>query len=234
MDNQPTMLLVNQQPFLRKEYQEGFTTFCGRKILVDPRVLVPRKKTQTTARVAVDAATWVSSSIGRRITVADIGTGSGALIITVASECAGKDIQYFATDISSEALEVAKQNVALHNLSEQITFCQGDLLTCLPVQPDVIMANLPYLPQGAPVPSEVACEPDISLFDCEDGIYLVKNLLEQVCRSTSQPRAVILEFSPEGIPRLRELIATLFPAGIEILVHRDHEALERVVEVRWS
>jgi release factor glutamine methyltransferase len=220
--------------FQRKEYQEGKIYFCGRPFRVDPRVLVPRRKTETTARVATEATRRVVQRLGEGVRVADLGTGCGVLIITIAKELERFELDLYATDISADALAVAQSNAASYGLSSRIRFCLGDLLTALPVPPKVIVANLPYHPREYPVSQEVACEPKMAVFDEEDGTFLATRLIQQVKDSSIQPAALILEQSPRSIEKIVHFIQEMFQdIRMKIDIHVDTNSKPRVIEVTW-
>lgn len=124
--------------------------FYGRKFFVDERVLIPRPLTETLVEKTLEA---IRTRTKRKYSVADIGTGSGCIAISIAAELGDHSpalldgLTMYATDISHEALNVARLNAARHRVSDHITFLHGNLLEPLADKPlDLIVANLPYVP----------------------------------------------------------------------------------------
>lgn len=225
---------TRQTMFLRSEYQRGHMKFCDHTIAVDRRVLVPRSKTETTARVAAETVRRMAQEQVTPLHVVDVGTGAGAIIITIALHCRGLPIYYFATDLSSDALEVARTNLQLHDLESQVELIQCDLLERLPVRPDVVVANLPYMPRSSDVPPEVRCEPAIAVFDAGDGTVLIRRLFSQLNSGQMLPKVLIVETAPEHIQKLLTILEadmTQQPNAIEI--HCDQDGMRRVLEVIW-
>lgn len=131
-------------------YLTGYQEFYGRRFIVNQNVLIPRPESEQIIDLAKKFFTSETN-----ITIADIGTGSGCLAITLAMEF--PDARILASDISSKALSVAKINTQKYNLSNRINFKDGDLLKPWSGQPiDLVVANLPYV-----TPMELKNEPSI-------------------------------------------------------------------------
>ncbi len=120
----------------------GSTSFCGLEIAVNRNVLVPRPETEL---LAEEGWSFISTISHQPPIALDFGTGSGCLAIALAVKCPGAEV--FAVDISSEAIEVAKQNAAQHKVGERIRFCLGDGFQALAekIQFDLIISNPPYI-----------------------------------------------------------------------------------------
>lgn len=120
----------------------GSTSFCGLEMAVNRNVLVPRPETEL---LAEEGWKFLADSSTENKTALDFGTGSGCIAIALAVKCPNAEV--FAVDISSEALEIAKQNAATHKVTERIKFLQGDGFNALPanVQFDFIISNPPYI-----------------------------------------------------------------------------------------
>lgn len=129
------------------------TPFSGIRLLSAPgEVMVPRPATEA----LVDAA--VNLLGDRPARVADVGTGSGAIAVALALRA--PRAQIWATDVSQAAVELARANIARHGLTDRISVCRGDLLEGVPGDLDLIVANLPYLPERLrPERPELAGEP---------------------------------------------------------------------------
>ncbi len=129
-------------------YILGSWHFYGREFLVTPDVLIPRPDTENLVEIALKKIEELSKKLDRALTVADIGTGSACIAITLALESPFIE-HIYATDISAKALEVAKQNAATYGVSKKITFLEGNMLEPLQgMSIDLIVSNPPYIPSG--------------------------------------------------------------------------------------
>jgi len=157
----------------------GYEWFYGRKFNVSDKVLIPREETEELiGHVLADIDEFFISE--DKILVADIGTGSGAIAITLKKEIA--NIKMFATDISEEAILVASSNASEHNAD--IHFLQGDMALPLiqkEIFLDVCVCNPPYIKNDENIETSVVdYEPHLALFGGVDGLELYRKLLDQV------------------------------------------------------
>jgi release factor glutamine methyltransferase len=147
------------------------TSFYGLSVLTAPgHVMIPRVASEQLVATALDI-------LGDRpVRVADVGTGSGALAIAIASEAPRAAL--WATDTSRSAVELARANVELHGLSHQVAVRQGDLLDPVPGSLDLVVANLPYLPAAdAALHPDLSPEPHEAVFAPGDGLDPYRRLL---------------------------------------------------------
>jgi release factor glutamine methyltransferase len=154
----------------RRSAREPVAYITGRKgfrhleLAVDPRVLIPRPETEHVVEAAL------SLPAGTR--VVDVGTGSGAIALALKDE--RPDLAVFATDISADALAVARGNA--HRLGLDVTFVEGDLLAGLTA--DAVVSNPPYVAESEPVMPEVErYEPRVAVFAPDDGLSVIRRLL---------------------------------------------------------
>ncbi len=153
-------------------YILGYKEFYGWRFMVDPEVLIPRPETEALVEEALRLA-----KPGAR--VVDVGTGSGAIGITMKLE--RPDLDVTLTDVSEKALEVARKNMGKWQISMQIRKC--DLLFCMETQFDLILANLPYVDKGWGIEQsspETGFEPKLALFAEDGGLGLIYKLLTQI------------------------------------------------------
>ncbi len=205
-------------------YIVGRREFWGRPFLVDQSVLVPRPETELLVERALKIAPPGS-------VVADIGTGSGCIAVSVALD--RPDLVVYAIDRSPEALAVARLNAAELGAEGKIRFLQGNLLDPLPERVDLIVANLPYVPtqELAELELEVSSwEPRLALDGGPDGLDLVRQLITQLPSHVKQPAACLLEIDPRQYEAVTELVRAALPAW-SVKPLRDLSGRIRVAEL---
>lgn len=187
-------------------------SFFGRSLFVNRHVLTPRPETEELIDLVLEQKENASAYI-------DIGTGSGAIAITLALET-GKPV--YATDIDARALKVAAWNA--ETLGAKIDFFEGSLLESIPneikAQPhNTYIANLPYIPTGARKeidPDVLDYEPHHALFSGIDGLELSMQLLRQLPKD--KPFALFMELDRSNVTFFADLAQNLFPqATVEII-----------------
>ena len=212
-------------------YVLGHWEFFGMEFEITPEVLIPRPETELMVEKAI---AWLRESPVRR-TVADIGTGSGVIAVSIAVNV--PDANILATDISASALDVARKNARKFDVYQRIEFVQCDLL---PPKPgffpteehlDLICANLPYIPtdtlRGLPVYGR---EPTIALDGGDDGLDLIRRLLQIGPEWLAPNGLMLLEVeSTRGIQALN-LASDLFSQAI-IHLHQDLAGQDRLLEI---
>jgi release factor glutamine methyltransferase len=165
----------------------GSVSFRGHEIKCDKRALIPRPETE----LILD----ILSELPPVKKILDIGTGTGCIAIATALEL---NASVVACDISKDALELAKENVAMHKLENKITLVHGDLFAGIGGKFDALLANLPYIPIGDKdsLQHEVLNgEPHVALFGGTDGLEQIRKLLNG-CADYLNPNApVILEIA---------------------------------------
>jgi release factor glutamine methyltransferase len=217
-------------------YVLGRREFYGLDLIVDRRVLVPRPETEMLVEFALDSLShgeW--AGVTRSADLIDIGTGSGAVPIAVAVNAPSARI--VATDISADALAVARLNAERHGVSERISFVQADLLEGIDGLPAIITANLPYVTreeiEGLP-PEIQAHEPRVALDGGEDGLDLVRRLLEEIASAAAHrcgPPVAFIEIGASQGPAAIEAARAILPwAHSEI--SKDLAGLDRILVVR--
>lgn len=156
--------------------------FYGRFFYVDERVLIPRPESENIITFAKEINPG---------TIVDIGTGSGCLAITLALEL--PEARIVATDTSSDALEVARKNALQHNV--KVVFKKAYLTDSMlqTEAPELLVANLPYVPEGLITSPEIQTEPEEALFAGEKGMDLYESLWAQLTAARHKPLHVITE-----------------------------------------
>jgi len=166
----------------------GTAEFHGRTFACDKRGLVPRPETEQLVEIALEIAKTKTSP-----KILDIGTGSGVIAITLALEIPSAEIH--AVDISPDALALAAENTARHELATRISFLQADLLPPGNTKFDLIAANLPYIPAGeiASLSPEVRHDPATALDGGPDGLDTIRRLVETAPDHLAPGGALLLE-----------------------------------------
>jgi release factor glutamine methyltransferase len=193
-------------------YILGLRAFRRLDLSVDRRVLIPRPETELLVEVGLGLAA------GFR--VVDVGTGSGAVALALKDE--RPDLRVRGTDVSADALAVARTNAT--RLGLDVPFSQADLGDSQPA--DALLANLPYVADGAELPPEITrYEPAGALFAGPDGLDLIRRLVAAVAGPTVGLMA--LEIGPEQSAEVQRLLRDSGFAAVA--VRHDLAGLERVV-----
>jgi release factor glutamine methyltransferase len=207
-------------------YLVGEREFYGHMLKVTPAVLIPRPSSELLVELAVD---WLKANQQAK-RVIDLGTGSGAVAISVALEV--PDVRIEARDVSGRALRVAAENIAEYRLRRRITTVKGDLLKGA-APADLIMANLPYIPDALRRvrPRELDYEPALALDGGKDGLSLIRIALAQAPSVVKPGGLVLFECDPAQTRRIVRLAQGHWPAA-QISVHKDLAGLDRVVRIQ--
>jgi release factor glutamine methyltransferase len=209
-------------------YVIGKKEFWGLELAVDARVLVPRPDTETLVDEALARLSEMARPDGApALRLADVGTGSGAVAVVLAKQ--RPDATITASDISPEALAVARANAERH--AAAVTFVDGDLAAPLAALApfDLIAANLPYIPSAEidALAAEVRAEPRLALDGGGDGLALVRRLVADAPALLAAGGALALEV---GAGQARATAALLETAGFrDLRLRRDLGEIERVV-----
>lgn len=214
-------------------YLLGRRAFYDREFSVGPSVLIPRPETEHLLEAALDFIK-ARAAQGSPVTAAvDVGTGSGALAVTLAAHAPYTRV--WATDISPEALAIARHNATRSSVN--ITFLEGDLLEPLIEQGqrvDLVMANLPYIATDEMLRLEVSrYEPHLALDGGPDGLDLIRRLLAQAPAAINPGALILLEIGADQGESAARLAYDAFP-GCECSVMKDYAGHDRVVILRPS
>jgi len=211
-------------------YILGHCEFYGIDFYIDYHTFIPRPETELLVEKVVELAQRISQQ-GEQITIADIGTGCGAIAVSLA--LALPQAKIYATDISASALQVAEMNCRRHAVSSQVELLQGNLLEPLSQPVDMIVANLPYIRSCEfkdLSPEIINFEPTTALAGGEDGLGKIQQILEQMPGKLSYGACFLLEIGQGQGRVVTSLIKSYSPqASIELIL--DLGGIERVVKV---
>lgn len=215
-------------------YITGVRDFFGRTFHVDSRVLVPRPETELLVERALEFAAELEKrdrQAGAGLRVADIGTGSGVLAVTLALELPRAEVS--GTDISGDALAVAGRNG--HALGASwAAWLQGDLASPLSGRFDIVVSNPPYVPAGDidTAEPELRYEPRLALDGGPDGLAVIRRLIAVLPGLLRPERAVaLIEADPRSAGPAAELAMQMMPDA-RVAVLQDLAGLDRCVQVR--
>ena len=205
----------------------GWVEFYKRKFNTDSRALIPRPETEELADLVL------SKNLNPNPRILDLGTGSGVLGLTLAAELEAKGSvpkETVLSDVSEEALSLAKENAAqlfeppqLNN----ILFCQSNLFESISESFDLIVANLPYIPEREKqqLSPEVGYDPDLALFSGEDGLDLIRQFVSEAPNYLNPNGLVAMEI---GIHQHKQVEILLADAGFSAIeTERDLNGIQR-------
>jgi release factor glutamine methyltransferase len=205
-------------------YITGHREFYGLEVYVDPGVLIPRPESELLVEKALNLARYRPMA-----TIVDIGTGCGAIAISLALNL--PEARIYATDISAAALEVARLNGQRHGVADKICWLRGDILDPLPEPVDLIIANLPYVKESElPRNGSVSYEPVVALNGGSAGLEKIRRLCQQVGGKLRRQGCLLLEIGQGQGEAVTALLYARFPSGT-VEVTADLSGIERVVNL---
>ena len=217
--------LVSREPLA---YITGIQSFFGLEFNVNPHVLIPRPETELLVEQAIQAADLFQ----RPIVIADVGTGSGCISITLSKSLSNTRI--IATDISFNALRVAKKNIQYHQVENHIHLIQTNLLTSIQTKFHIICANLPYIPTGKL--SELSVpnyEPRLALDGGKDGLIFIKQFFQGIHGKLYAGGVIIIEIEYTQKLKFQNICKQLLPSA-SCTILNDLAELPRVAVIRMD
>ncbi|MEO0357521.1 MAG: peptide chain release factor N(5)-glutamine methyltransferase [Pseudomonadota bacterium] len=201
----------------------GRKAFWGRDFWVNDNVLDPRPETETLIAAALECSF---------VQVLDIGTGSGAIILTLLAERPGA--RGVGTDISQQALIVARHNADQFSVADRLVMQQADMWAGVTGRFDLIVSNPPYLAAAEmeDVPPDTLFDPRISLTDEADGLTFYRQIAGRAMEFLSGPGAkVLVEIGPSQGAAVQKMFIDAGFDGVTILP--DLDGRDRVIDAKW-
>ncbi len=210
-------------------YLTGMKEFYGLDFFVNKNVLIPRPETEH----LVDSVLSWSQKNGEVPSILDVGTGSGCIAVSLAKKLLS--VKITASDISPDALEVARINAKRHGVSDRITFVLADLMAGVEGSFDIIVANLPYI--GKKKYNFISREtyehePHVALFGGEDGLQLYEKFFQQIAGRNLRPRLFLGEFGFLQGDDMRHLLSRYF-SDAETKIVKDYASIDRAFVVAF-
>jgi release factor glutamine methyltransferase len=204
-------------------YIKGHREFYGLEFYVDHRVLIPRPESELLVEEAVKSAGKGARSF------ADIGTGSGAIAVSLAVNV--PQARIYAVDISTDALAVARDNCLKYGVQDRIRLLHGNLIDPLPERVDVIIANLPYVRQAdLAAVNTYGYEPSIALDGGPDGLETIRRLTGKIITKLKPGGRLLLEIGQGQVQAILDNLDTHMP-GSQIEIVPDLGGVPRVVSL---
>jgi len=218
---------VNREPIA---YILGEKEFYSKTYKVNPDVLIPRPETE----LLVDETLELASRIEGSPLILEIGTGSGCIAVTLASNC--DQAKIVASDISQEALKVAKENLTKHGQNDRITLTKADMLNSFNNDSfDIIVSNPPYITESEFSlldPEVKSYEPKLALTGGEKGLFYINKIILDSTRILKDGGWWVLEM---GYNQREEVENTFIDCGFtNISSTKDLNGIERVIKAKWK
>jgi release factor glutamine methyltransferase len=215
------------------QYVLGSWAFRHLDLMVDPRVLIPRPETEHVAGVAIELA----ASLPAPRVVADLGTGSGAIALSLARELPLGSVTVWATEVSVDAADVARANVVgIGRVGVHVRVVEGSWFEPLPAELrgglDLVVSNPPYVPEGdaALDASVLGWEPEGALFGGPDGLDAVRAIAADAPMWLRPGGWLVLEI---GTAQGAAVGALLTDAGlVDVSIRADHAGHDRIAVAR--
>ncbi len=206
------------------QYLLGFEEFYGRRFDVTEDTLIPRPETEELVALCLQQVTNEHAS------VVDVGTGTGAIALTLKAE--RPHWQVAAVDLSEAALAVAKKNAQALNV--EVAFYLGSVLAPIPAAVDVIISNPPYISEAEWSVMDASVrtyEPQMALFAANEGLAIYQQLAQEAQIKLKATGQIFLEIGFQQGPRVQAIFQQAFPTKT-VTIHQDLSGQDRMIWVR--
>jgi release factor glutamine methyltransferase len=212
----------------------GHWSFRTLELLVDGRVLIPRPETEIVVEHALSAIRAARSPGRQPVVVADLGTGSGAIALSIAAECSPGSVEVWATDRSTDALDVARANLVVlpFRAATSVRLLEGSWFDALPAPMrgsfDVVVSNPPYIADDDPEVDDSVrqWEPAGALFAGSDGLDAYRVIIAGAASWLTSGGSLVLEI---GYRQAGPVGSLAEDAGFVVEVHQDLAGRDRVI-----
>ena len=201
----------------------GFEYFYDRKFKVTKDVLSPRMETEELIYKVIE---YIKSINKNNIKILDLCTGSGIIGITLRKELESKSLEVVASDISEEALKVAKENAIMNEA--EVQFIQSDIFENINEKFDIIVSNPPYIAYNDKVTMEdnvLNYDPHLALFAEEDGMYFYREIVENAKEYLEEDGLVFFEI---GYDQREKILKLANENGFKAEVYKDINGRDRM------
>ena len=227
--NEGMQRYMNGEPI---QYIKGKETFFSRDFIVNENVLIPRYETEELVENILYRIDDYFEDY-ESIHLCDVGTGSGAIAISLALE--EPKLKVVATDISEGALEVARENAK--QLGANVEFFQGDMLEPLierKVKVDIFVSNPPYIPVDQNIESVVKDnEPHVALFGGNDGLYFYRKIFERAYKVIKERAILAFEMGFDQRELMEEAVEHYFP-DVPYEIIKDINGKDRMLFIYYN
>lgn len=206
------------------QYIVGDVNFYGNTIKVNPNVLIPRFETELLVEKTIKLINLIFK---RQVSIIDLGTGSGAIAITLKKELNAK---VMGVDISEEALKVARDNAEQNEVD--IDFYIGDMLDSVDNKVDVIISNPPYIGYDEEIMDIVKKnEPHIALYAPDEGLYYYEKILKTCSKNLNDKFLIAFEIGYKQAKKIEEL-AYKYLDNIDVIIDKDYSGRDRFIFIK--
>ena len=203
------------------QYIVGNVDFYNSNFIVNKNVLIPRFETE---ELVLNTINFIKEYFNNKVKILDIGTGSGAIAISIKKEV---NSEVYATDISKEALEVAKENAERNNVS--INFINTNIYDGIKDKFDIIISNPPYIRYDEEIDEIVKNnEPHIALYADNNGLYFYEEILKNINSILNDKYLIAFEIGKDQGEDINKLKEKYLPDA-NIILKKDLEGRDRMI-----
>lgn len=204
------------------QYIVGDVNFYGNILKVNKNVLIPRRETE---ELVEKTTNYIKKYLKDNISIIDIGTGSGCIPITLKKLIPSLEVS--AVDISSEALEVARENANINNMD--ITFLQSDVFSNVTNKYDCIISNPPYIRYDEEIMEIVSNnEPHLALFAEDNGLYFYKKIINESDMYLNDKFIIAFEIGEEQGQEIMNIAKDKYP-NAKVILEKDLQHFDRFI-----